>query len=85
MAAAAVALLPGHLPAQSTKKPAIVGTRETGSGNRRKTAGGTVITGSANRGKRMGVVDQGRTRRGRRLTTRERRIFVLGLGASEKN
>ena len=56
--------------AQSTKRPAADGTVEIGSENRRKTAG---------------VVDQGRTRPGRPLTTQQKRIFVLGLGADEKN
>jgi hypothetical protein len=71
--------------AQSTKRPAADGTVEIGSENRRKTASGTEETGGTDHRKTAGVVDQGRTRPGRPLTTQQKRIFVLGLGADEKN
>ena len=86
--------------AQSTKRPAADGTVKIGSENRRKTAsgteetggtddrktaGGTEETGGTDHRKTAGVVDQGRTRAGRPLTTQQKRIFVLGLGADEKN
>ena len=54
---------------QSTKKPAAGGTEETGRADRRKTAG---------------AVDQGPTKPVHPLTIQQKRIFVLGLGASEK-
>ena len=54
---------------QSTKKPAPGGTEETGGTERRETSG---------------AVDQGSTGTSRPLTNQQKRIFVLGLGASEK-
>ncbi len=54
---------------QSTTKPAAVGTEETGRADRRKTAG---------------AVDQGPTKPAQPLTIQQKRIFVLGLGTSEK-
>jgi len=71
--------------AQSIKRQATGETKETGSGDRRKTAEEAVETGSEDRRKTAGAVDRSRTRRGRPLTIRQKRIFVLGLGASEKN
>ena len=71
--------------AQSIKRQATGGTWETDSGDRREIAGGTVETGNENLRKKADAVDQRRTRRGRPLTTRQKRIFVLGIGASEKN
>ena len=57
--------------AQSTKRSAVGGTEETGGADRRKAAD---------------AVDQERTRPGGRpLTTQQKRIFVLGLGANQKN
>ena len=57
--------------APSTMKPAEDGAEESGDADRRKTAG---------------AADKGRTRPGGRpLTTQQKRIFVLGLGASQKN
>jgi hypothetical protein len=55
--------------AQSTQRIVAGGTEEAGGTDRRKTAG---------------AVDQGLTGPSRPLTTRQKRIFVLGLGASEK-
>ena len=55
---------------QSTKKPAAGGTEESGETARRKTAG---------------AVDQGPTKPVHPLTIQQKRIFVLGLGTSEKN
>ena len=54
---------------QSTNKPAAGGTEETGGAARRKTAG---------------AVDQGPTKPVHPLTIQQKRIFVLGLGTSEK-
>jgi len=71
--------------AQSIKRQATVETRETGSGDRRKTVDEAVETGSGECRKTAGAVDRSRTKRGRPLTIRQKRIFVLGLGASEKN
>ena len=57
--------------AQSTKKLAAGGAEEIGGVDRRKSAG---------------AVDKDRTRPGGRpLTIQQKRIFVLGLGASQKN
>lgn len=55
---------------QSTKKPA---------------AGGTEATGGATPKKTAGAVDQGPTKPVHPLTIQQKRIFVLGLGTSEKN
>ena len=55
---------------QSTKKPAAGGTEETGGAARPKTAG---------------AVDQSPTKPAHPLTIQQKRIFVLGLGTSEKN
>ena len=55
---------------QSTKKPA---------------AGGTEETGGAARPKAAGAVDKGPTKPAHPLTIQQKRIFVLGLGTSEKN
>ena len=54
---------------QSMKRPATSGSVETGSAKGRETAG---------------AVDRDRTKRGRALTTQQKRIFVLGIGAVEK-
>ncbi len=56
--------------AQSTEKPA---TDETGE------------TSAEYRGKTSDTIAQGLTRPSRQLTTRQKRIFVLGLGTGEKN
>ena len=57
--------------APSTMKPAADGAEESSDADRRKTAD---------------AVNKGRTRPGGRpLTTQQKRIFVLGLGASQKN
>jgi len=54
---------------QSTERPTAGGTEETGGADRRKTAG---------------AVDQGPTKPAGPLTIQQKRIFVLGLGTSEK-
>jgi len=48
------------------------------------TAGGTTETGVADRGKVAGSTEQGITRPGQPLTTRQKRFFVLGIETSEK-
>jgi len=55
---------------ESTKRPTAAGSEETGGADRRKTAV---------------AIDQGPTRPARPLTIQQKRIFVLGLGTSEKN
>ena len=46
--------------------------------------GGTDKTGGKNRRDTAGAVDQGSTEPSRPLTNQQKRIFVLGLGASKK-
>ena len=71
--------------AQSIKRQATGEAKKTGSGDRRKTAEKAVETGSEDGRKTAGAFDRSRTRLGRPLTIQQKRIFVLGLGASEKN
>jgi hypothetical protein len=52
---------------------------------KRLAAGETKETNGVDRGKTAGAADEGRTSPGRQLTSQQKRIFVLGLGASEKN
>jgi hypothetical protein len=56
--------------APSTEAPAAGGNKDAGDADSRKTAD---------------AVERGHTGPGRPLTTRQKRIFVLGLEASEKN
>jgi len=52
---------------------------------KRLAAGGTKQTDLVDRGETAAAAEKGRASPGRQLTRQQKRIFVLGLGATEKN